>query len=202
MTREFSCDAFAEIEWYSYDQALHQSLKEDVHNQTKEYILGVDETEYKKHLVSRFTLEPIEILQETEKVNQPRVEKQRYHDDFGRSGYRDTYIFEVLYSFQGTAALFQVKPGTWTMATHPIRVNPMNSTVGFEITMSKKDAAEFRRIKDEAFGDSFINVGHINDQVRLWNEALPRCVNDLFDHRKKHFSAENDFFAAINLTPN
>ena len=202
MSTEFSCSAFAEIDWLSYDEALRQSVKQTIDSQTKEYILRVEEAEYKQHLVDKFIIEEIQILQNTETVNQPRVEQRPYHDNFGRPGYRDTYVFEVVYRFHGTADLFRVTPGSWTMTTHQISVNPINSTVAFEIATSRKDPDEFRRRKDEAFHDSFINVGHVNQQVRAWNEALPRLVSQIFDFRKKHFSAENDFFAAINVAAN
>jgi len=88
------------------------------------------------------------------------------------------------------------------MTTYPISVNPMNGTVVFEITMMRREADEFRRKKQEAFKDSFVNIGSINDDVRLWNEGLSRCVPDLFDRRREHFAADNDFFAAINVSPN
>jgi hemerythrin len=83
--------------------------------------------------------------------------------------------------------------------TYPISVD--SDTVSFEFSMANKDPAEFKRNKEEAFRRSFVNVGNINNNVTEWNQALPQCVNQLFDARKKHFAAENDFFAAINVAP-
>jgi hypothetical protein len=202
MSRQFSCRAFAEIEWFSYHQALLGGIKQTIDAQPKEYILGVEETEYKEHLVSKYTLEPLEVLQDSERMNEPRIEQRPFRDDFGRSGYREAYVFTVQYAFRGTAELFRVKPSKWTMTSYPICVDSMDATVGFEMTMMRRDADEFRRKKEEAFKDSFVNVESINDDVHLWNEGLPRYVSDLFDQRRKHFAAENDFFAAINVSPN
>jgi hypothetical protein len=202
MSGQFSCNGFAEIDWHAYDQTLRQRIKERIHDQTKEYILGVDETEYKEHLVSEYTLEAIEILQGTQEINQPRVEQRLFRDPLGGSGYRDAYVFNVQYGFRGTAELFRVKPSSWTMTSYPICVNAMNATVSFDIVMMRKDADEFRRKKEAAYKESFINIESINENVRCWNEALPRWIADVFARRREHFAAENDFFTAINVSPN
>lgn len=202
MNGGLSCDSFVDTEWHTYEQLLRESVRQEIHDLTKEYILGVDEADYKEHLVSRHTLEPIEILEPTEQINQPRTEPRPYRDDFGATGFRDVYVVEVQYGFRGTAGLFGVKPSTWTMTRHPIRVNAANMTVSFEVTMARKDADEFRRRKDEAFRESFANVRNINVDVKTWNDALTHWAYEVFDSRKKHFSAENDFFAAINVAPN
>jgi hypothetical protein len=67
--------------------------------------------------------------------------------------------------------------------------------------MVRKDADEFKYKKDQAFRQSFANLANINNNVNEWNQALPQVVNAVFDARKKHFAAENDFFAAINVAP-
>src|ERR1700680_3265444 len=152
MSARFSCDSFAQIDWSQYQQNLHQTVRQEINDQTKEYVLGVDENDYKSCLVKQYTLESLEIFSDSEQITH-RTEKERFQDRFHHVGYRDVYVFRVRYNFRGSPGLFQVKPNPWTMATYPISVDL--ETVSFELSMGNKDAAEFKRRKEEAFGDSF-----------------------------------------------
>lgn len=198
MAAHYSCDSFAQIEWHDYQQTLTTAVREEVFSLTKEYILSVDEDEYKRHLADKYSLEPLEIAAQSESII-ARTESQRFRDDYGRSGQREVYAFRVSYSFVGSAGLFQVKSNPWMMTSHPISVS--DNTVSFEFSMTRKDVEEFNRRKADAFHESFSNVPNINKNVAEWNNGVPALVAAVFDPRKKHFAAENDFFAAINIAP-
>lgn len=201
MSRAFSCNSFAEVDWHDYEQTLRESVKGEIDGLPKDYLLGVDEDDYKGHLVEKFGLEPIDILKESEDVREPRIEKQAFQD-YGRTIHRDTYVFSVEYRFNGSSGLFRVKPSSWTWTSHPINVAPSTKVVTFETMVARQDAEEFRREKEKACSDSFMNVGNINTNVQAWNQGLPSLVSGLFDWRKKHLKTENDFFAAINVAAN
>ena len=201
MSRPFSCDSFGQIEWHNYERTLQQSVKDEIDGLSKKYLLGVGEDDYKKHLVQKYSLEPIEILNESERIREPRIEKQAFQD-YGRTIHRDTYVFAVEYRFIGSADLFQVKPSTWTWTSYPIYVAPVTKVVTVEVSVAHQDAEEFQSQKQKAYTDSFVNVGNINTNVQAWNQGLASLVSGLFDWRKKHLAAENDFFAAINVATN
>ncbi len=85
------------------------------------------------------------------------------------------------------------------MTSHPISIEA--DEVFFVLQMRKKDPEEFRREKADAFRASFTNVNNINANAEQWNQGLERVVSELFNFRKNHFAAENDFFTAINVLP-
>ena len=199
MSAHFSCNSFSQISWLEYQQNLQQAIRKEVHDRPKEYILGVDEKEYKSYLTGHYTLQPLEIVTTSEHIATPLTEKEQFRDALDRICYRDVYIFRVRYDFTGSAGLFEVQPNPAMSTTYPISVD--SGTVGFEVSLPNKDAAEFKRRKEQAFQSSFVNVGNINNNVSEWNQTLPNWVNQVFDARKKHFADENDFFAAINVAP-
>ncbi|MGH7938097.1 MAG: hypothetical protein ACREFG_06295 [Chthoniobacterales bacterium] len=129
-TTRFSCHSFAQLEWSQYEASLREAIRADVNGLTKDYILGVDEDAYKAHIVDRYTLTPIEVFADSEQIT-PRTEKRAFRDDFGRTGYRDVYVFEVQYGFNGSADLFRVKPNQWQMTSYPITVDGTVNTVAF-----------------------------------------------------------------------
>ena len=201
MSRPFACNSFAEQDWHDYERTLHQTVKGEIDGLSKQYLLGLDEDEYKKHLVQKYGLDPIEIFKESEHVREPRIEKQAFQD-YGRTIHRDTYVFPVEYQFNGSPGLFQVRPSSCTMTSHPINIAPSTKVVTFEVMVARQDAEEFRHEKERAYSGSFTNVGNINSNVQAWNQELPSLVSGLFDSRKKHLKTENDFFAAINVATN
>ena len=201
MSRSFACNSFAELDWHDYERTLQQSVKSEIDGLSKQYLLGVDEDEYKEHLVQQHRLEPIEIFKESEHIREPRIEKQAFQD-YGRTIHCDTYVFQVEYRFTGSPGLFQVKPSSWTMTSHRISIVHSTKVVIFEMMVARQDAEEFRREKESAYSGSFTNIGNINSNVQTWNQGLPSLVSSLFDWRKKHLKSENDFFAAINVATN
>jgi hypothetical protein len=198
MNARFSCKSFAQMDWSDYQLNLQQAARQEIHDKSKEYILGVDEDTYKSFLIEKYSLEPLEVFPDSEHIS-PRTEKQPFTDSFGERGYRDVYLFKVRYNFFGSAELFQLKSNPWAMTSYPITVD--GNTVSFELKIVSKDADEFKRKKDEVFRTAFANLENINNNVTEWNRIFPQWVGTAFDIRKKHFAAENDFFAAINVAP-
>lgn len=199
MSAHFSCNSFGQIEWVDYLQQLQQAVRQEIHELNKDYILGIDENNYKSYLIDKYSLEPLEIFQDSEHIA-PRTEQEQFRDEpFGQIRSRDVYVFKVSYKFRGSAQLFEVKSNPWMMTSYPIGVD--SNTVSFELRIAKKDADEFKRRRAEAFRQSFVNVANINQNAAEWNQGLAQLVNAVFDARKKHFAAENDFFAAINVAP-
>ena len=121
MSRPFACNSFAELDWHEYERTLHQSVKGEIDGLSKQYLLGVDEDECKKHLVQKYSLDPIEISKESEHIREPRIEKQAFQD-YGRTIHRDTYVFPVEYRFNGYPGLFQVRPSSWADTSHRIKI--------------------------------------------------------------------------------
>src|SRR5262249_9959886 len=75
MSAHFSCNSFTQISWLEYQQNLQHAITQEVHGRPKEYILGVDEKDYKSYLVRQYTLEALEIVANSEHIDTPRTER-------------------------------------------------------------------------------------------------------------------------------
>ena len=198
MSARFSCNAFGDHDWGAYEDGLREKLRQEIHDLPKEYVLRVDETEFERHLADKYSLVPLEIFQESEHVT-PRTEQQTTRDGWGDIVRREVYVFRIRYKFSGSAVLFKLRPNPRTLTSHPIEVDEAGSSVAFDITIGSKEPDQFRRERDQAFRASFTNVTNVNQNVATWNNALLQLATQAFGARKKHFAAENDFFAAINI---
>ena len=195
--------SFSGIESYSYFEQLNQDIITEINSKKKEYILGVDEIEFKQYLKDKFSLEPLEILKDTEKTSQPTISTESNRNPYFGGDYKqDAYNFTFTYSFLGSANLFRVRSSTFVVTSHEINVNESLNTVSFSFKIYQKDPAEFTREKTSAFNSAFANVENINRDVAGWNQKLSGIIDTHFRNRKQHFLSENDFFSAINLKIN
>lgn len=193
--------SFAEVDWDNFAMNLVNQIKNQIESQKKDYILTIDETEYKNYLFSEFELEELEIIKETEEII-PSTSKQIEHGRSGRPFERDIYIFVIRYSFKGSPFLFKLHPNHFSVTSNKIYVDDKTMKVSYTFKMDKRDAAEFEREKRDGYHHSFINISNINAEVIKWNAQLPNIISNNFDHIKQKYLAENDFFKEINAKVN
>jgi hypothetical protein len=68
MSARFSCNSFAEIDWSNYQQNFVNALRQEIHDVSKEYLLSVDENNYKSYLIEKYSLEALEVFRDSERI--------------------------------------------------------------------------------------------------------------------------------------
>lgn len=193
--------AFNEISGYDFFEIRNRKIEKQIDGLTKEYILGVDENEYKEYIYHAYYLEPLKIIQETELIDEPQKIKQRVKNMYGREDYDiDAYKFTIKYTFTGDESIFKIRASRWTMVSNEIQI--FGNHVSFNFTMTSQNPDDFYRIKKEAYHNSFCNIENANSDVIKWNNNLKEYISKVFNNRKKQLQQENNFFAAIKLNIN
>lgn len=192
--------SFNEISSSDFEEQLSKKIKEEIERKGKEYILGVDENEYKNYLTNEYTLVPLHIYTETETIDKPEIRKERIEAPFQRYYETEVYEFTIQYQFTGSSILFRVQPNPWTMASAEICV--ANDTVSFSFKLYHKEPDEFHREKQSVYRRAFTNLEGTNNFANQWNHKLSNIVDSHFRQQKQKYLAENDFFAAINVKVN
>lgn len=196
-------NSFGEISSFDFIRQLNEKIRIEIEDKGKEYILGVDEEEFKAYLIEYFTLEPLSIDYSSETIDEPIVSKEWVEGRFHHDRYQtEVFNFTIRYKFTGSSILFRVQPSSWTMTTAKIYVNDQNSTVSFSFKLYKKDPEEFKRTKSDFERRAFSNLENTNQDATSWMQSLPSTVNTLFQQQKNKYLQENDFFTAINVKVN
>jgi len=196
--------SFNEVESYDFPRQLSEKIKNEIEAQGKEYILGVDEEEYKNFLIDKYTVEPLIIDFENEHIGEPVIGKEWQESRYAtRERYQvDSYTFTISFSFSGSSAMFKVRPNPFTLTSAELYINDSTKTVSFSITIYNQDAAEFKRAKDDYIRRAFTNYSKVNQVAESWNNGLRGVVNSYFQSQKEKYQRENNFFAAINVKVN
>lgn len=194
--------SFNEIRSYDFFNICKERVKQDIENQPKDYILRVDEDEFKKYLIDKHFLVPLTIDYKNEEIANPERIHENARNVFGDFYQAEALVFNISYPFSGSGSLFSVQPSTWTMTYNDIYVNEDNNKVSFRLKTYDKNPKEFLSIKENAIESAFTNLENVNSEAKSWNESLPNLVSQLFQSQKNEYLKENDFFAAINVKVN
>lgn len=197
--------SFSQISYYDFEKEFLNKIKEDINNTDKDYILEVDEEEYKKYLIDKYTLEPLVIYKESESFDTPVKRKETIEDKYFRSHTYEVvaYVFTIKYIFSGSPVLFKVQSNPWIMKSYEIDVNESTNEVSFDFVIYKQDAEEFNKTKEDCFNSAFTNIKNINENIKSINNQISPLITSIFNSRKNSFINENNFFKAIkaNINP-
>jgi hypothetical protein len=197
---------FSEVESYTARNQFENNIKKKIENETKEYILGVDEDEYKKFLIKDYSVEPLTVYKESETIDQPLIKKEKVASYPGQYNYdqyeQEVYYFTIHYTFSGSSILFKIRPSTWTMRSYEIMLNESAKTISFSFKIYEQNPDKFKIEKDNAFRDAFTNLENVNKFANEWNVSVNGIVNRAFNETKNKYLKENDFFTAINISTN
>ncbi|WEK20456.1 MAG: hypothetical protein P0Y49_04805 [Candidatus Pedobacter colombiensis] len=195
--------SFSEISGHDFTDQQTDRIKEEIQSKGKEYILGVNDQEFKEYLIAKYSMDPLTIHLDTETVEQPKVSKEILEDRMYREKYEtEVYTFTATYQFSGSGILFTIRPSTWTMTSTEIYVVQNSGLVSFKFKLYKKDPAEFEREKNSKRSKAFTNLANANSFVNSYNQSISSYVETAFTTEKNKYLSENDFFAAINIKVN
>jgi|GEM_PF-4968441 len=173
--------SFSEINNFDFTKQLVDKIKSEIEGKGKEYILRVEEEDFKAYLIDKYSLEPLTIDYESEAISEPIVSKEWVEDSLYREKYQaDVYSFTIRYKFTGSSELFRVQPSTYAMTSADINVNEQNNTVSFSFKIYKRDPKEFERTKSNFQRKAFTNIENINQVVISWMQSLAGTVNSFF----------------------
>lgn len=199
-----SIKAFCQVDSYDLTPQLSEKIKNEIEGKGKEYILGVDEDEFKKYLIDKYTIDLLGIDYDNEQIDNPIVKKEMVQgfSSYERQYEKDVYHFTIRYPFTGSSIIFKIRPSHFVMTTEIIYVADNPKTVSFSFKLYNQDASEFNRIKNEKRRNAFANLDNANNEALAWNNRLSGIVNLYFNATKFKYESENNFFVAINLKVN
>lgn len=186
--------AFGKINHKDYEDQQHNKIRKEILGKTKEYILGVDEEEYKEYLYNSFNLQKIDINKESESFDEPIISTKRR----GSLKLKE-YRFEIKYLYIGSEDLFKINPFQHISSSFEIKIYTTENVVSFSFTMRALDKNSFIAIKRDMLKLFEENIVKVNDYSISYNNRVNKFIDDFFTKTKNEYLSENDFFESINL---
>lgn len=200
---DYNLKAFAEIRYSEYVDQQKEKIRKEIEDKGKEYVLSIDENEYKSYLIEAYTLVPLSVDKNNPDIGEPVITKEYVNNSVYETKYQiEVYTFTLVYKYSGSPEIFKIIPNPRTLITLDVTLNENFCTVSFKIRTSKRDPNQFNHAKKESERYAFFNLDQANSNIQEWNSQLPSVIDSIFNKIKKRYLEENDFFAAINVRIN
>lgn len=181
--------------WDTLD-GLPDQVRSKIHNESRDYILNVNEEEYRSHLEAEFRIEPlqlghdnIEVVKQFEKT----ISVKEYDQGFQRTG---TFITFAI-PFTGERELFFQKPSTSSTISPRGEVTKTNELLlTFE---DRGDADVIRAELDKAVATIDQHIAWQRTQILAWNNSLAGLIAQEFKSRKYKFLQDVGVLGKLGL---
>lgn len=195
---------YNQVSFSDFEKDLLSKLVKEIKQKDKQYILGVDETQYIDYLFNEYVIEALHILEDTESVGTPKVSQRTTTNAiyYGGSCVIEVYTFTIKYGYTGSGRMFAVTPNPFILGSFDLIVDDNAKTVSFSFELAEQDPQEFNRKKAECYRKAFVNLKNINANISAFNNQLRQIIANAFHRQKEKYLQENKFFEAINIKVN
>lgn len=191
--------SFAEIDSSDLFSQLDAKIQSEIKKCSKDYILSVDEVEYKSFLYEKYKIDRLNVDLASGQIKQPSKQVERRRNDWGHMFDCDVWHCSIAYSFTGSPDLLRMKPSRWHMCYSNISIDTRSNLVELIFTIDRLDPEYFQRQKEQHQNNAFSNIENANFDADHWVKALPSKITNWFDQEKSKYIKEDEFFRAINV---
>lgn len=192
---------FAEHELDAVLQSKIAEITNEVNGKPDDYILNVNETEFKNFLVNKYAIENIVIKPEerTASTYEKSIPAERFPRNFnvyeGKSYPRDVIKFYL--PFVGDESLLHCLPNPRILWTMDVSIE--ERCICFEIINFSNDPQRIKQEADSFAGNIMQQASNISKQINIFNSDLDNHVIRIFKARKEHLLAKNNLVAALGI---
>lgn len=177
------------------------AIESKIDNETEDYILNVNEKEYKNHIISEFSLKKVII--HFKKVFVSDYEKDIPAEDFpdeydvipGKSFKRSVVVYHI--PFNGDINLIKFKPSHSTITWLP-KFFIKDNNICFEIIAFNRDT-KIKQQANEIINNLKIQLDSLNKEIDEYNTNLPKKIEQIFSSRKKRLLDKNKMLASLDV---
>lgn len=193
--------AFSEYDGFALIEGQKQKLIADINSQSDNYILNVNKFEYIAHLITKFTISPIELhsdqlnVSTEERMIPAEMHPSSYYVHDGKSYSKDVYMFHL--PFTGEVALLKVRASTFSMSAPRIEVK--GQEIVFEFIDFNADPQSMKREADRVVSQLISQNSYLTKDLTAFNNSIELLANQTLDARKVQLLKKNDMLLALGV---
>ncbi|MBE9100761.1 hypothetical protein [Vacuolonema iberomarrocanum] len=193
--------AFSELDGSDFIKTRKTQALQAIKDQSDDYILNVNKAEYIEHLVSKYSIHPLEIhpdqlsVSVEERMIPAESHPSLYHVDRGQSYPKDVYTFHL--PFSGDPQLLKVRASNYIISAPHIKI--AGQDIQFEIINFNKDAESIRREADRIVGQLTSQNQYLTNDLASFNSSLSSQLNQLFESRREQLLKKHDLISALGV---
>ncbi|MDT8067935.1 MAG: hypothetical protein ROO76_07170 [Terriglobia bacterium] len=187
MNRYGTFKIFFEHDFDSYSRGRLEELRQTIRNEDETFIVNVDESKYIEHLVSKYSIDPLELhFDHIEvSVHEEMIPAEHFPFDFnvyeGKSYPKPVIKYHL--PVTGDLGLLRCIPNPRVLMTYPVSLE--NGAVCFDIVDFYNDADRIKREADSRLGTIRQQYENLASNIRAFNAGLQKEARNLFGTRKE-----------------
>jgi len=196
--RLFSGRHFSEVEQIQITQLEIRVKAED-----EDFVLNVNEDEYIAHLVSEFSIDPLEFNFDSAHATDEEklIPAERFPPmsfvSHGRSYPKQVFTFHI--PFFGAVGLLNVAPNPSLSANPLVTVNTDTKIVSFEAVRFTDSMDQVNSTYDAFVRDAKIQLQNLKSNVDGFHSDLRTRARQIFDKRKAELKKKAELRAALRV---
>ena len=196
--REFH--AFSKYDGFSLIENRKNQVISAINSQPDNYILNVNKTEYVEHLVSEFTIPPIEIHRDQLSASTHeaqilgKIHPNSYLVDSGKSYKRNVIKYHL--PFTGDPQLLKVKPIPFSSGP---RITVEGDSICFEIINFNMKPEKIKQRSYQIINGLESLNQRLTNSLNDFNGAIEAIASQAFDARKQQLLKKNDLMSALGV---
>jgi hypothetical protein len=193
--------AFSEYDGFSLIENQRGQIVSEINSQPDNYILNVNKKEYIDHLVSKYTIPPIELHREqlSASAYEAQIPAERhpslYWVESGKSYARDVIKFHL--PFTGDPQLLKVRASTYSLSARRITVE--DNCICFEIINFNVEPERIKQESEQTINSLASQNQHLTNDLNTFNRSIESIASQAFDARKQQLLKKNDLMAALGI---
>ena len=193
--------AFSELDGFGVIENRKSQAAQAIKSQADDYILNVNKVEYIEHLISEYSIQPLEIHSDQLSVSvEERMIPAEWHPssfwvDSGKSYPKDVYTFHL--PFTGDAQLLKVRASTFSMSSPRIMV--AGQEIRFEIINFNQEADAINPEADHIVSQLSSQNQYLTNDLTKFNGSLEAQLSQVFDARKAQLLKKHDVISALGI---
>jgi hypothetical protein len=193
--------AFSEYDGFSLIENQKGQIVSEINSQPDNYILNVNKKEYIDHLVSKYTIPPIELHREqlSASAYEAQIPAERhpslYWVESRKSYARDVIKFHL--PFTGDPQLLKVRASTYSLSARRITVE--DNCICFEIINFNVEPERIKQESEQTINRLASQNQYLTNDLNTFNRSIESIASQAFDARKQQLLKKNDLMAALGI---
>lgn len=193
--------AFSEYDGFSLIENQKAQIVADINSQPDNYILNVNKTEYIEHLVSTYTIQPIELHKDqlSASTHEAQIPAERhphtYWVDSGEAYTRDIIKFHL--PFTGDPQLLKARASTFSLSAP--RITMEDNCICFKIINFDLEPEHIKQESERIINSLISQNQHLTYDLNTFNISVESIASQAFDARKQQLLKKSGLMAALGL---
>ncbi len=193
--------AFSEYDGFSLLENQKNQIISDINSQPDNYILNINKAEYIEHLVSKYTIQPIELHRDqlSASTYEAQITAERhprsYFVDSGKSYKRDIIKFHL--PFTGDPQLLRVRASTYSSSAPRITVE--DNCICFEIINFNLTPESIKQESERIINSLVSQNQYLTNDINTFNRSVESVASQEFDARKQQLLKKSGLMAALGV---